>query len=441
MAACDNTSLPGEGPATKYRHGVLWLLSLLLVITYLDRVCMSVAGPRIQDALHIGPIAWGWVTGVFTLAYAVFEIPSGMLGDRIGPRRVLTRIVLWWSAFTSLTGAMTGFYPLLVTRFCFGMGEAGAFPNASVAVARWFPIQERGRAFGISLMASQLGGAIAPLLVVPIQIHYGWRASFFLFGILGVVWSAVWYRWFRDSPAEKPAVSQAELNEIGGGIPKADHSLPWLTALRSANLWAAMSVAACYLYTMYFFQSWFHTYLVKRWNYSENDLLLSTLPFLVGACANGCGGIASHASVRKMGLKWGRRSIGLAGLGSAALFTAAVLMTNHRLSALLFLALANGGITFQQPTVFALCLDIGGKYAGAVTGAMNTAAQIGSLASAVAFGYLVAHFGNYNVPLIPMTALLLIGALLWLKIDPTRELIFSAAHLKPKAALAPQNLS
>ena len=152
------------GPATKYRHGVLGLLALLMVITYLDRVCISVAGPRIQEALRIGPVGWGWVTGVFTLSYAAFEIPSGALGDRIGPRRVLTRIVLWWSAFTSLTGAMTGFYPLLVTRFPFGMGEAGAFPNATIAVARWFPTHERGRACGIFLMASQLGGAIAPLL-------------------------------------------------------------------------------------------------------------------------------------------------------------------------------------------------------------------------------------------------------------------------------------
>ncbi|MGP0057298.1 MAG: MFS transporter, partial [Steroidobacteraceae bacterium] len=155
---------------------------MLLVITYLDRVCISVAGPRMQEALHIGPLAWGWVTGIFTLAYALFEIPCGALGDRIGPRRVLTRIVLWWSGFTSLTGAVTGFMPLLLTRFLFGAGEAGAFPNASIAVARWFPVHERGRAFGISLMASQLGGAFAPLLVVPIQIRYGWRASFFLFG-------------------------------------------------------------------------------------------------------------------------------------------------------------------------------------------------------------------------------------------------------------------
>src|SRR5580698_7416702 len=191
-----------EGPATKYRNRVLGLLSLLMVITYLDRVCISVAGPRMQEALHIGPVGWGWVTAIFTLSYAAFEIPGGALGDRIGARRVLTRIVLWWSVFTSLTGVVTSFFPLLLIRFLFGMGEAGALPNASIAVARWFPVHERGRACGVFLMATQLGGAIAPLAVVPIQVHYGWRASFYVFGILGVAWSVIWYRWFRDTPAE-----------------------------------------------------------------------------------------------------------------------------------------------------------------------------------------------------------------------------------------------
>jgi ACS family glucarate transporter-like MFS transporter len=402
---------------------VLGLLSLLLVITYLDRVCISVAGPRMQEALHIGPLAWGWVTGVFTLAYAAFEIPSGALGDRIGPRRVLTRIVLWWSGFTSLTGLVTGYYPLLLTRFLFGMGEAGALPNAAVAVARWFPVPERGRAFGISLMATQLGGALAPLLVVPIQVHYGWRASFYVFGILGVAWSVVWYRWFRDSPAEKAGVSQAELEETRGLVAKAHRGLPWKIALRSGNLWAAMGVGFCYVYTFYFFQSWFHTYLVKARGYSENALLLSSLPFLVGAGANCGGGLASNALVKRLGLKWGRRWIGLVGLGTAALCTVVVLFTHQWLGALFLLSLVYGGITFQQPTMFAVCLDIGGEYAGAVVGAMNTAAQIGSFVSSVVFGYLVARYGSYNVPFIPMAALLLIGAWLWLKVDPVQVLI------------------
>jgi MFS transporter, ACS family, glucarate transporter len=402
---------------------VLGLLSLLLVITYLDRVCISVAGPRMQEALHIGPLAWGWVTGIFTLSYAAFEIPSGALGDRIGPRRVLTRIVLWWSGFTALTGMVSGYYPLLFTRFCFGAGEAGAFPNASVAVARWFPVHERGRAFGIWLMASQVGGAMAPLLVVPIQARYGWRASFYVFAVLGVVWSAVWYWWFRDSPSEKPGVSQAELEETRDLPAKGHHGLPWKIALRSANMWAVLAVAGCYVYTLSFFQTWFHTYLVRARGYSENDLLLSSLPFLVAAGANFSGGLASNVLVRKLGLTRGRRSIGVFGLAIAASCTVAALFTHHWLGALILLSLVYGGITFQQPTMFAVCLDIGGEYAGAVVGAMNTSSQIGSLVASVMFGYLVDRYGSYDLPFVPMAALLLIGAWLWLKVDPAQKLI------------------
>ena len=133
----------------KYQHRVLGLLAMLSVITYLDRVCIAVAGPRMQESLGISPQAWGWVSGAFFLSYGVFEIPTGALGDRIGPRRVLTRIVLWWSAFTSLTGVVTGYWWLVFVRFCFGMGEAGAYPNASTVIARWIPRDRRARAWGL----------------------------------------------------------------------------------------------------------------------------------------------------------------------------------------------------------------------------------------------------------------------------------------------------
>jgi ACS family glucarate transporter-like MFS transporter len=179
------------------------LLFLLAAITFLDRVCISVAGPRIQEYLHTRPQQWGWVVGVFAMAYAVFEIPGGWMGDQFGPRITVTRIVLWWSAFTALTGAVSSYPLLLLTRFSFGAGEAGANPNAAASIASWFPASERGRAFGVLAMAMQTGGALSPLIVVPIQIRYGWRASFYVFALVGVVWAAVWFIWFRDTPKEK----------------------------------------------------------------------------------------------------------------------------------------------------------------------------------------------------------------------------------------------
>jgi len=422
----------------RYRNRVLGLVSLLIVITYLDRVCISVAGPRIQDSLHLGPAAWGWVSGIFTFAYAAFEIPSGILGDRIGPRRVLTRIVLWWSVFTSITGLATGYFSLLVTRLLFGVGEAGAFPNTSIVVARWFPAPERGRAFGIILAAAQMGGAISPLLVVPIQIRYGWRASFYLFGTLGVVWSAIWYSWFRDSPREKRGVPQSELDESPPPVAHAHRSLPWARALRSGNFWAVMITAFSYIYTYNFFQTWFHTYLVKARGFSEKDLLLSSLPFALAACANLAGGLASHLLVRRIGLKWGRCAPGVLGLAVAAACTIAVMFTHSPTVALALLSLTYGAITLQQPIMFAVCLDIGGFYAGAMVGAMNMASQLGGFLGSVVFGYLVARTGSYNVAFLPMAALLLLGTWLWFRIDPTLPLTAATAPTGLAAPLTAQ---
>ena len=152
----------------KKRHGVLAFLTSLSAIAFLDRLAIAVAGPRMQDELQIRPDQWGWVLGAFALAYGLFEIPSGASGDRLGQRRVLTRIVVLWSAFTALTAAATGFVQLMVIQFLFGAGEAGAYPNVSGVIARWFPASERARSQGAVWAASRIGGALSPLLVVPL---------------------------------------------------------------------------------------------------------------------------------------------------------------------------------------------------------------------------------------------------------------------------------
>jgi MFS family permease len=408
----------------KYRHRTLAFLFFLSIITYLDRVCISVAGPRMQQDLNISPEQWGWVVGAFTLSYALFEIPTGSMGDRVGPRRVLTRIVVWWSAFTSFTGMVSNFFLLLLTRFLFGAGEAGAYPNSSSAISRWFPVAERARAHGVVWMASRIGGALSPLLVVPIQIAFGWRASFWVFGAVGIVWAALWYWWYRDHPADKPGVTAAELAEIGVAKPKEHHGLPWRIALRKANLWKIMLMYHTYCWGSYFYLSWLHTYLQKGRGLSEKDMaIFSTLPFILGAGANLAGGTLSDWLVKKYGLRWGRRAVGGAGLALAASFLLATALTPNNMAAVVFLALGYGSMDCMLPVSWAVCLDIGRRYAGAVTGCMNMAGQFGSFLSSVAFGYMVAHFNSYNAPLIPMSILTFVSALLFLSIDPTEQLV------------------
>jgi sugar phosphate permease len=410
-----------QRPPTR-RHHIVVLLVLLFGITYLDRVCISVAGPRMQGELSISPIQWGWVTGVFTIAYGLFEIPTGLLGDRIGAGRVLTRIVLWWSACTALTGAMRSYYPLLITRFLFGAGEAGAFPNASIVVSRWFPAELRATMCGVLLMAGQIGGAVAPLLVVPIQSHYGWRASFYVFGLLGVGWALAWSLWFRDSPTQDAEVAEPAPTTAAERPGNAHRGFPWSIAFRSQSALALMATAACYVYVYNFFQTWFHTFLVKGRGFSETGLWLSALPYVVAVFANLAGGWVSDALVRRQGAKRGRRTVGLTALSLAGVLTIAAMLCRGQLLTVVFLALVYGAITFQQSGVFGVCLDVGGKHAGAMVGLMNTAAQVGGFLGSVAYGYLVQSFGSYDAPFVPMAALLFLGALLWLRIDASQEL-------------------
>lgn len=399
-----------------HRAGVVTLLVLLFGITYLDRVAISVAGPRIQQDLGIDPVAWGWVTGVFTLAYAVFEIPTGAMGDRLGARVVLTRIVAWWSAFTAFTGMVSSLGPLLAVRFLFGAGEAGAFPNASIVVARWFPAARRATVSGVNLMAGQLGGALAPFVVLPIQQRWGWRTAFFVLGAMGVVWAAVWYGWYRDDPPEGEAET--------AGVSRSRHhaAFPWREAFRSGTVWALMGLAFCYIYVYTFFQSWLHTFLVKGRGFTEGALLLSSAPYVLAILANLAGGVVSDGLCRRWGPRTGRRAVGAGSLAAASACAAAAYVSRDPWWTLAWLSLCYGAITFQQPGVFGVCLDIGRHRAGAMVGLMNTASQAGGFIGSVAYGYIVGLTGSYDAPFVPMAAVLAAGALLWARVDASRPL-------------------
>ncbi len=406
----------------KYRHRVLVLLATLSVITYLDRVCISVAGPRIQDEFGLGAEQWSLVTGAFAISYALFEIPSGYLADKFGARAMLVRIVLWWSFFTTLTGFAGRLWSLVVIRFLFGAGEAGAYPTAATVIFRWFPPVERGRSFGAVLLSGQFGAAIAPPLIVPIQVHFGWRASFYLFGLVGVGWSVAWWHWYRNTPQDKVGITPRELAQIGVPAAAAAHALPWRALRSNRSVRALMAATFCYLYAYYFFLFWLPTYLVRAHGFTENQTKLSALPFIVGMIANLAGGLSRDAAMRRWGATWGPRSVGLTGLAVAASAALAALASNEGYAALAWLALCYAGITFQQPTVFATCIDIGRQSSGAVAGCMNTAGAVGGLVSSFVFGYLIQHFRGYDAVLLSMAIVLAVGAALWLLIDGTEAL-------------------
>ncbi len=403
----------------KSRHKVLGMLFLVSIITYLDRIAFSTASPQISKDLGLTNTQLGWLFSVFTLAYGLFEVPGGWMGDRFGPRRTLTRIVVWWSAFTTLTGVVRSYWALLTCRLLFGAGEAGAYPNSSCTISRWFPFAERGRAQGIVWTASRLGAACSPLIVIPLQRALGWRPVFYILGVIGILWSASWYFWARDWPKEKSGVSPEELAEIGGGSARAHVSLSWRVALSSGNLWAVMLMYHTYCYAAYWFFSWMPKYLAE----AKHTAALATFwAYLLGALANLVGGWTSDRLVRKMGLKWGRRSIGVFSMGSAGGLMLAAIVIENKFLAIAALSLSFAVSDFMLPNCWAVCLDIGKRYAGTVTGSMNMAGQFGATIGAWAYGRLVDAIG-WNVPLAGMAGLSLISALIWLWIDPTKVLV------------------
>jgi ACS family glucarate transporter-like MFS transporter len=425
MSPCSPSVAPGTySPAMKIRYRVLGLLVLASVICYVDRVCISVAGPSMQEDLGLSLEQWGWVLGAFVVSYGAFEIPIGAYCDRVGPRRVLTRIVLSWSLFTALTGVAQSFRQLLAVRFVFGAFEAGAFPSFSAAIMRWFPRTERARAQSAVWMATRLGGALAPLLVIPIQQAFGWRASFFVFGAVGVVWAVAWFFWFRDRPSDVPGITESELSELApaeesAGVHTAKFqwsvfkkpTMWWLMAMYYANAWCG-----------FFYLSWMYTFLVRGRGFTPQELLaLSWLPFLLGAGANLIGGWASDALVRRHGLKFGRQVVGFFGLAAATAFLALTIFTEHKVLTVVWLALAYACSDLALPVAWAVCLDVGGKQTGTVTAAMNTAGQLGAFCTTVAFGYLVGAFGSYNAPLVPIALMSAAGAFAWLRIDATKR--------------------
>jgi sugar phosphate permease len=420
----------------KVRHAVLGMLVLLSVVTYLDRIAISVSAKEIQADLNLSKSQWGWVLGAFLLAYGLFEIPSGGLGDRIGQRKVLTRIVLWWSAFTAITALARNYYMLVATRFLFGAGEAGAYPNASGCISRWFPAAERARAQGLIWGASRLGGALTPIIVIPLKAQLGWRACFWLFGALGVVWAVSWVRWFRDKPADHPAISPHELAELNDSNPRSangarptddHHKIPWLALFSQPQLWLIIAMYWFYVWGFIFFMYWLPDFLTQGRGMSDAAMGTTVaLMYIMGFFGNLIGGWASDRLSRQYGLAIGRKVIAVTCLAlcSALLFIAAFVPGQIVTAALMIAAFGLGD--GMLPCAWAICLDVGRNYSGAVSGAMNSAGQAAGYFATVLYGYLVTSFG-YDGPLLFFAPSILVGAVLFALIDPTRPLVADEA--------------
>jgi len=411
-------------PETRVRFRVVAFCVALAGVTYLDRVCISVLAPDIMRDLGLTRIQMSYVFSAFTLAYAAFEIPTAAWADRIGSRAVLTRIVLWWSAFTMVTAGAMNYAMLLVVRFLFGVGEAGAWPNAARVFSRWIPARERGRVQGIFFAGAHLAGGLTPIAVAWLAAMMHWRVVFILFGFVGLAWAAAWYWWFRDEPRDHPSVSPAErdLIETTRGLPPSHEGGSWSEVFKTRSLFPLCLQYVANTYGFYFFITWLPTYLSTGRGLAKTELaIFAGLPLMLSVFADITGGMTTDALSRRFGVRIGRCGVGSVGYAVAAIAMLAGALSADGRTAGLLIAIGGAASMFTLAPAWATAIELGGRNAGVLSATMNTAGQIGGILSPIILAYVVDRLGDWNLPLIILAGLYAVASISWLFINPTRE--------------------
>ncbi len=427
---------------TNVRYGVVAFACAVSAILYIDRVCISQAGASIQEEFHLTKKQMGIVFGSFTLAYALFEVPGGWLGDRFGVRKILTRIVVWWSFFTAITGKAWNHFSLVLIRVLFGAGEAGCFPNIARAFSIWLPPAERARAQSLLWICTRWAGAFTPVLVVLLlQIRgVSWRGAFALFGAIGMIWAVVFYLWYRDDPTTHPRVNAgerallAENAHLSGG----HGNVPWGRFLGSRTTWLIWIQYFCFSYAWYFYITWFPEFLLVKYP-DMNKLVRAVLagfPLFMGGLGSFCtarsitwlnGLTGSLARTRKV----------MAGVGFAV--AALVMLIPASVSDVFWVIAALGFASFLCdfviPVSWGACIDIGGRFAGTFSGSMNMMGNLGGFVSPIVIGVLLDQSSHdYRSAFYMNSAVFALGAICWIFIDPVTSMDDRRLQPRPEAA-------
>jgi sugar phosphate permease len=422
------------GHPSRGRWYVLLLISVMYLITYLDRVNISTAAPQISKEFGFDKVTMGFIFSAFVWAYALFQVPGGWLSDRFGARGVLTGVVAYWSLMTAATAAAFSGASFIIVRFLFGVGEAGAFPGATRAMQLWYPRRERGLVQGVTHSASRLGAAIAPPIVVLIMSQFGWRPVFYICGAVGLLWSLWWALSYRNLPEEHGLVNKAELEHIRGLGPNGEinpppiekqTNVPWGILVRSGNMWAIMFAYFTYVYCLWIFLSWLPSYLIEVRHFTLIKVgIFASLPLWAGVVGDTVGGLATDWLLKATGsAKIGRRVVAIVGLLGCAACIVPAALTEDAYVAVYCLTASMFFLEFTIGPSWAVPMDTGGKYSGTVSGMMNMAGNFGGAISPIVFGYL-AEGGNWQAPFIVAAALLVIGSAVWaFWLDPDKQIL------------------
>ncbi len=415
----------------KSRIPIRYLLVLMTFIhtlnLYIDRAVISASKDSIIADLNLTLTQWGWVMAIFTLGYAVFQTPSGYLADNKGPRWILSYIVFFWSCLTTATGFAWNYASMMVIRFFFGAGEAGAFPSLTRVAFNWFPVKERGIVQGINFSGARIGAAIGLPFVAYLISVIGWRYSFVFFGVTGMMLAVVWYIVFRDKPEDFKYISEEEREYIlkNRQLPSpVKTSISFGTMMRSKNMWLAMGQYVASNFTFYFTLSWMYPYLQDRFSLGGVEAgMYASLPLLAGAAGNWFSGWFVDRLYSKTGdLTLSRRLPAIIGFAMSAFGMIMMLFSETPEVSVIFLSLAIFGADMTLSPSWTFCIDIAKENAGAVSGTMNMAGNLGAFVTIIAFPYLLSWTGTHNVFFYVCAALSVFAIIMWWAMNPNKEL-------------------
>lgn len=416
--------------ASRARHGVVVLAIGLAVLSYMQRVAISQAAGPISRELHFNKADLGLIFGAFGLSYAIFELPMGLLGDRIGVRRILLQIVLAWSFFTALTGLAWNFLSMYLVRFAFGAGEAGCFPNLTRMLSVWLPARERVTAQSLMWACTRWGGAATPPIVLAVISLFGWRWAFAAFALLGLIWCILFFAWFKNDPAEHPSVNAAEreLIETTRNLQLHRVERPWLSILLTREVAVLVLQYFCFSFVWYFYITWLPTYLIEdRGQSPGHAAALAVLPLLFG----GFGSLLSGL----LPIRIPRPKIAFFGFLSAALLLFAFTSIHATLPAMLCMGMASFCSDLTMPISWNTCVEIGGTYTATVAATMNMLGNLAGFVAPVVGGIILQRTGGHWNPLIYlMIGSSLISAVCWLYLDPSARNRRSGAAFNPLQA-------
>ncbi len=419
---------------SRQRYVLISILFFHSVNTYMDRACIASAADYIIKDLSISKEMLGLILGIFAVGYALFQVPSGWIADHLGARKALTIVVSVWSVFTALTGAARNALQMLILRFMFGVGEAGAFPGATQAFFRWLPVKERGLAHGINFSGSRLGAAFSLFLMPWLISIIGWRWTFAVNGLIGIVWATVWLIWFRDNPKDNKRINKAELDYIEQGRVSdftATIKTSFAEIFTSMNMSFAMLQYFASNVTFFISLTWLPSYIRNQWPDDPNAIYYSAVPLIFAAFANWIAG-SMVTGLFKKGYHVGSRrataivgfSLGIIGLILAIQTRNLDFLTTDKAQLYWFVfcfSLATFGVDMTLSPSWAFCNDIGGANSGAVSGSMNMVGNIGAALSAITFPLLLnEETGSANAFFVLATGLNFVAIVSWCFMNPNR---------------------